>query len=166
MGGQGLNQADYEGRTALYHAAYGGHEEIVGYLVRQGAHADITDGMRPIMAAAALLGHLGVVETLLQHTEGQGLDQTDNQGRTTLYWASENGHKEIVRALLLAGADPTITNSMGKTPRAIAHQMRRQGCVKVLKVSRQEHVHKAQSDADRYAYNSIVGQACLCCLVE
>jgi ankyrin repeat protein len=153
MKGLGLDERDHRGWTALYCAASGGHAEMVAFLMSQGAKVDITDeyGMTPFIAAADG-GHVGVVRMLLQHVGGQGLDETDNMGGTALHHASDRGNEEIVRALLFAGADHTITDHKGRTSRAVAGIMRRQGCVEVFKVSRQEHVSNTQSDADRYAY--------------
>jgi serine/threonine-protein phosphatase 6 regulatory ankyrin repeat subunit B len=136
MGGKGLDETDIEGLTALHWAAESGQEEMVGYLLSQGAQADIADqkGSTPLMDAACK-GHVGVATVLLEHTEGQGLDQTDKNGWTALQWAAQKGHEKMVRALLLAGADATITDHWGRTPWAIADVMRRQECVEVFKVS-------------------------------
>jgi ankyrin repeat protein len=138
MDGQGMEERDRKGRTALYWAAEMGQEEMVAFLLSQGAQPGIKD-LRDvtILMTAAEMGHVGVVKMLVQHMEGKGLDERDYKKRTALYYAAREGHEEIVRALLLAGADPTITNHRGRTPWAIADVMRRQGCVEVLKVSRQ-----------------------------
>jgi serine/threonine-protein phosphatase 6 regulatory ankyrin repeat subunit B len=153
MGGQGLNETDNEGKTALCHAAWEGHEEcsslfkeMVAFLLSQGAKVDITDkdGGTPLRVAA-FFGHVGVVKMLLQHVGGQGLSETDNEGRTTLYYAALRGHEEIVRALLIAGADPIITDRKGRTPLAIAQEEGRQGCVEVFNVSMQESMFAIHS---------------------
>jgi ankyrin repeat protein len=138
-GGQGLDSIDKQGRTALYHAAEMGQEEMVTFLLSQGAQTDIK-GFRAvtILMRAAEMGRVSMVKILVQHMGGQGLDEIDYKKRTALYYAARNGHEGIVRTLLLAGADPTITNHRGRTPWAIADVMRRQGCVEVLKVSRQK----------------------------
>ena len=38
------------------------------------------------------------------------------EGRTLLWWASSKGHKEVVEALLQAGADASFCNSEGRSP--------------------------------------------------
>jgi ankyrin repeat protein len=139
--GQGLEKKNIQGRTALHMAAYGGHEEVATYLLSRRAQTDVKDreGMTPLMEAIDG-GHVGVVKILLQHMEAQLLDVTDLYGRTALYIAALRGHEEIVRALLLAGADATITDHGGRTPRAIAYVRGCQGCVEVLKVSIQQRI--------------------------
>ena len=47
-------------------------------------------------------------------------EQTEYYGSTTLHAASENGHVEVITALLAAGADKTIKDIVGKTPYDVA----------------------------------------------
>ena len=37
-------------------------------------------------------------------------------GEVPLHWAANNGHKEVVAALLAAGANPGAKGHMGRTP--------------------------------------------------
>jgi ankyrin repeat protein len=139
------------GRTALYFAADGGHEEVTDLLLSHGAHASPRDhiGLTPLMHASCR-GHLGVVQILLQHMRGQGLDDlTNEQGNSALHLAciedidgdivkADDGAAEgTVRALLLAGADATITDAEGVTPRTLAEMRGHSELVAVLDVSGQ-----------------------------
>jgi ankyrin repeat protein len=65
----------------------------------------------------------------------QGLDERDNLGCTALHCAAQKGHKKVVKLLLLAGADPTIMNNEGRTPRGVAKTMKHRECVQVFEVS-------------------------------
>jgi ankyrin repeat protein len=110
------------GRTALHYAAYGGHVEVVAFLLGKGAQASTRDNynVTPFMVAC-IKGHLGVVRMLLHHTGGEGLDARDDEnGWTALHGAAFLGCEEVVRFLLLSGADPMITDSKGRTPHALA----------------------------------------------
>ena len=51
------------------------------------------------------------------------MNRRTNSGETPLYRASWEGHLEVVRALLAAGADVNKSNDYGQTPlsRALAH---------------------------------------------
>ena len=47
---------------------------------------------------------------------GEVNEQDEEDGSTPLHDASENGHVEVITALLAAGADKTIKNKDGRTP--------------------------------------------------
>ena len=57
------------------------------------------------------------------------LDGTDASGGSALYWAAQNGHTEIVKALLLRGADIDAQTSYGYTALMIAALNGHGGCV-------------------------------------
>jgi ankyrin repeat protein len=141
--GANINATRAGGNTPLHYAAGRGYEELVALLLSKGAHANSRDrrGMTPCMWASDN-GHLGVVKMLAQHMGGQGLEERSEDGCTALHCAAYWGREEVVRFLLLAGADPTITDNEGTTPRAITEQNHhieivREGrarCVAVLQV--------------------------------
>lgn len=54
-------------------------------------------------------GDLQDVKNLIQ--EGINLDLQDEHGNTALQYSIENGHIDIVKLLLVAGADPNVENS-------------------------------------------------------
>jgi ankyrin repeat protein len=124
--GANLNATGSWGDTALICAATRGHVEVTALLLSKGAHANSNDGgVTPLMLACRM-DHLGVVKILVQHMAGQGLDERDSQlGWTALHGAAFKGHEEVVRFVLLAGADPTVTDDEGRTPRAVAEQFDR-----------------------------------------
>jgi ankyrin repeat protein len=136
MGAQALHQTDDTGRTALHWAASRGHEAVVTFLLGQGAHANRKDisGATPLLCGCKE-GHLGVVRVLLEHVGEDGLKEKYTNGRTVLHWAVEEGHHEVVRSLLLAGADPTTTDNEGRTSHALAEaKEERAGCVAAFEV--------------------------------
>ncbi|NIQ77940.1 MAG: ankyrin repeat domain-containing protein, partial [Anaerolineae bacterium] len=51
---------------------------------------------------------------------GVPLDALDAEGQSPLHWAALYGHRDVVNALLSAGADPTILNGNGKTALELA----------------------------------------------
>jgi ankyrin repeat protein len=122
-GAQLLDDTDEDGLTALHHAAADGHDEIVGLLLSRGAHTNSRDvyGNTPFLSASQG-GHLKVVQLFLQHLGGLALKERGERGRTALHLASCRGAGEVVRCLLLAGADPMIPDDDGRTPRELAEE--------------------------------------------
>jgi ankyrin repeat protein len=133
-----LNVRDSKLRTSLHWAVEGGDKKVVGLLLKNKAQADAKDqdGQTPLILACQR-GQLGVVRTLRQHMDEQGLQWRDGRGRTALHWAAEAGYDQVVRALLLAGAN-SRTCKEGKTPRTLAEEKRHPGCVNVFDVSMPE----------------------------
>jgi ankyrin repeat protein len=120
MGGEGIDTRFSQGKTGLYYAARNGHEDMVALLLSKGASATIAsnEGLTPLMQAS-IEGHVGVARLLLEHMGGQGVDTTDNAGRTALHHAVLSMHDEVLTFLLAKGADPNITDLYGRT--ALAH---------------------------------------------
>jgi hypothetical protein len=54
---------------------------------------------------------------ILQHTGGRVVNDADIYGWTALQWAVTMRYEECVRVLLRNGADPTLRDNHGKTPR-------------------------------------------------
>jgi ankyrin repeat protein len=85
-GGGDVNKADVYGWTPLHHAAYGGNEEMVKFLV--GAGADIN---------------------IVIYCQGY------RGGYTPLHSAMSTGHIEVAGDLVRLGADATAKDDEGKT---------------------------------------------------
>jgi ankyrin repeat protein len=136
--GQGLEDRDHNGETALYYAAIEGNEDVVAFLLNKGADASTKNAMQdtPLMHACTS-GKVGVVQLLLKHTEGQGLSERDSDGKTALHVASSGwwSINDVLKVLLLAGVDPSITDNQGRTPRQAAEQERHRAHVEAFEVS-------------------------------
>ena len=69
-------------------------------------------------------GHGAAVQSLLEHhasTDGF-VNITDEDGRTSLFWASQNGHLDVAQLLLAQDAAVNQANNNGATPLIIASQ--------------------------------------------
>lgn len=133
--GAQLDVCSHYGSTALYLACLRGHADIAEFLLMCGADATIRriDGMNALMAAAQY-GHLGIVRRLLRHGK-VAINAVDSNGQTALWWACENRHYEVARALLMdGGADHTIGNHFGRTPIDVSKFRGYQACVDLIKV--------------------------------
>jgi hypothetical protein len=99
-GHTGINSQDEDGRTALYYAAWKGHNEVVSLLVE--AHADINlpkkDGTTALYMASQE-GHASVVDVLLRHGADPNLPKTVEPYSVPLEIAATNGHAETVERL-------------------------------------------------------------------
>jgi ankyrin repeat protein len=122
--GADVNRGNSIGRTPIHIAALEGHEEVVTLLLRAGADIRLRGitYLGTTLMGACCVGHLGVTRLLLRHMKGEGLDDTGDGGKTALWWACGRWHAEICRALLLAGADQTIADVSGLTPRQEAQR--------------------------------------------
>jgi ankyrin repeat protein len=97
-----------KGATALYLAAQMGHKDAARVLLEHGASADVAyepassraDWHTPLGIASAA-GHEGLVAVLVKG--GAPLDQVSNDN-TALFLAARNGHLEVCRLLVEAGA--------------------------------------------------------------
>jgi ankyrin repeat protein len=147
MGTQELDESDEDGRTALHWAIANGHEEMVAFLLSKGAQASTWDhdvGETPFIRAS-MHGQIGVVRLLFEDLGTQALTDVDCDGWTALHNAAFYGRDEVLRFLLLAGSDHTITGIVGDTPRACAEEEHEQlddesiegkiRCLAVLEVS-------------------------------
>jgi ankyrin repeat protein len=148
--GAAINERDAMGCTPLYYACVYGHSPVVRVMVESGANPTIagtysadTAGWTPLIAASDQ-GRLEVVRVLLGHPGAKAtINSRDRQGRTVLWLACHWGRGGVARALLEGGADPTIADSEGITPTAIAKQQApfrayvegRRECVAALEVS-------------------------------
>jgi Ankyrin repeats (3 copies) len=121
--GASVEKATSEGDTPLFFACRAGHLEVVQFLVEE-CNANVNrarqvDGVTSLMVAA-LNNHIATVDYLLG-VEGIIVDAPTNEMKeTALLAASSQGHFEVVKLLLHAGADPNRATCHGITPLAIA----------------------------------------------
>jgi cytohesin len=115
--GQGLEERDSNGETALSYAASGGSREVVAFLLSKGAQTSSRDveGNTPFMWACRER-EVEAAQMLFDATQGQGLDDQDEEGCTALHQAASEGHKEVVAFLLSKGADIIRSDANGRTP--------------------------------------------------
>lgn len=96
--GADVNAKNYDGGTALQHAAGGGFTEIVKVLLAKGADVNTkTDHGYTALMWAAMNGNTEVVKILLN--KGADVNAKDRWGRTALKRAEERRHTDIVELL-------------------------------------------------------------------
>ena len=116
------NARDYNGVPAIVAAAEIGDAGMIKELLKYGANPDLATrdtGMTALMNGAAR-GNILVIAVLA--TNDADMDVQDNLGETALIKAVKEGHREVIRHLIDAGADIHITDYSGYS--AYDHGMR------------------------------------------
>jgi ankyrin repeat protein len=123
LGPQALHEVDPKGDILLHSALKWGSERMVMYLLSKGPWPTMRDGNgETALMCAARCASSKVLRSLLEYTEGQGLNDRSSDGNTALHYAVLHNRPDNVRVLLLAGADPTIVDVLQRTPRMLAQQ--------------------------------------------
>ena len=76
-------------------------------------------GYTPLHEATAS-GHQNVVDFLLEKTDSSLVNCCTDRGYTPLHIAAKNGHEQCVEVLLHHGADISITDENGMTPKEMS----------------------------------------------
>lgn len=101
------------GQTALGWATFIGYEDIVDYLLDQGADIMATDraDVPSALKSAGLGSNVNIFKKLYERLKDK-IDindrEADTQGETVLFVAASNNRIEIVEFLLSIGADPNL----------------------------------------------------------
>lgn len=114
--GVAVDDQSSDGFSALHYACWGGQVSAAKYLLKRGASVVLknNDGYTPLLLASRC-GKIDIVELLLD-TTASVVDEGDNQGCTSLHHACWDGHREVVRRLLVAGASVVKADLLGRRP--------------------------------------------------
>ena len=109
-----VNIADNIGNTALHYAVSCSKDDGYTQLHKACVKGDVTEVMR------------------LVNVDDPMINAQSNGGYTPLHYACYLGHSDIVKTLMLAGADETITNNGWQTPAQVAVRFRHPELLKLL----------------------------------
>lgn len=116
-----LNYQDKDGRTVLFYAILEKDVEIVKILLDAGAEINLKDnnGWHPLHYAVN--EHLPEICHLLIDN-GSHINAVDQYGNTVIWRGvfASKGRGDIIKLLLLNGADPTIENNSGVSALSLA----------------------------------------------
>lgn len=129
--GADIQGSDASGASALLIASHSGHQSLAIFLLQQGANPNADQAGYTALHAAVLRGEIELVTTLLDHgaelnaviehgTAGRRFSadysiRAQLIGMNALWLAAKYGEVEILRTLLIHGADPFIQDSNGAT---------------------------------------------------
>jgi hypothetical protein len=112
-----VNKQDILGRSLLHVSCHGAWDEVVEWLLVQGADPGLKTiyGSLPLHFAAAR-GNWGICTQLLEHAAKYDIAEKDLQGKTALHYATDRGHTKIVRSIqrhLATSPDGEHSNQVG-----------------------------------------------------
>lgn len=112
------------GNTPISQAVTFGYPDVVRALIAAGASVSMRESSGiNLLHWAAITGRPELIPTLVQ--AGVPINATDENGYTPLMYAAtiDFGDTAIIKALLKNGADASIRNGEGLTPRQQAHRL-------------------------------------------
>jgi ankyrin repeat protein len=130
--GADANEANRYGIQALTLACQNGNLDLVNLLLDAGADPNtIAPGGETAMMTAARTGRPGPVKALL--ARGANVNGAEpRQKQTATMWAAAEGHAEVIKILIEAGADFKAKLSSGLTPMLFAVRGAHREAVKVF----------------------------------
>ncbi|MDC9824318.1 ankyrin repeat domain-containing protein [Devosia sp. ZB163] len=119
--GEPVDAEDRQGRTALFYSVQRGNVLVVSALIAAGVQVNVKDrnGETPLHFAAREQ-HPEIVDLLL--VAGAEIDPVDRHGNTPLFRAvfDSRGRGAVIKQLLDAGADWSLSNLHGVSPLELA----------------------------------------------
>ena len=141
-----INTRDHQGRLALHVAAQCASSTLVEYLLDNGSQVTINVADRTGSTALHMAVQKGDEETarfLLKR--GSVIGYRAQHRRTALRVAVLFGYKDVAKALLEAGADPSLQDKYLETPREIAAMGHRE---EILAMLNESHDRTPDSTSD------------------
>lgn len=118
-------------KTPLHYASWGGHTEVVKYLLERGARVDARNRISwtPLLFCASK-GHFGVCRILVENNAN--INHCNRDGATPLYLSSREGHLRVVEYLYKYGGDINVLTENGRSPLLCAIMRGHSSVVKFL----------------------------------
>ncbi|MCY3859513.1 MAG: ankyrin repeat domain-containing protein [Gammaproteobacteria bacterium] len=121
--GADVHQVNHGGSSLMEAAVYSGNPDTVHWLGRNGLVVGIVE--------LSAIGDLKRVTSVLE-SDPTCMNQRDRRGLTALHHAARCGHIELIKALIVRGADIHATNRHGHVPLSIAVEERQIESTEVL----------------------------------
>lgn len=112
--GANIDQCDQYGNNLIMLATYKGRQDIIQILTNKGASKHHLKNIEFLMAAEQ--GNLDQVIDLLHSESELNINAQEFRGRSVLTCAVIGKHTEVVKILIMNGADINLIDSQGRTP--------------------------------------------------
>lgn len=110
-----INSKDKDDLSALVAAIRSGREEVVDFLLEQGADMNIECCGSPALHEAAKYGNVNIIKALLDFGVDADIESTRlYNNRTALKYACEGGFVDVVKVLLDHGANAINVDRLGR----------------------------------------------------
>lgn len=120
------------GQTCMHRAAHHGRLDVIRAALAANADIDAREDTYKSapLAAAAAAGRNNVIEFLVR--EGADMEAMTDFG-TAMHYAAYHGHRSTVRLLFDLGAETSVENAEGQTPRSLAKARGFSSIARILK---------------------------------
>ena len=159
--GADVNNANYEGYTALMFACGKGYENICRLLIDVEADVNkVNHKGYTALIIAAERGNENICRLLLE--KGADVNKADNNGRTALIEASIDGNVNMCRLLLENGADVNKADNYGRTALMEACRRRNENVCRLL-LEKGANVNQADENGRTALIEAIDGDSINAC---
>ncbi|KAM7115105.1 85/88 kDa calcium-independent phospholipase A2 isoform 3-T4 [Molossus nigricans] len=121
----GLNQVNNQGLTPLHLACQMGKQEMVHVLLLCNARCNVMGPSGYPIHTAMKFSQKGCAEMIISTDSSQVHSKDPRYGASPLHWAknAEKGNVEMIKALIVFGAEVETPNDCGETPACIASKI-------------------------------------------
>jgi len=131
--GIAVNATTPDNQTPLMWSAFNGHTPVVAYLLDKDASIEAKDANSRTALMYASSGPFAETVELLLENGAEVNIQGSLEGFTALMTAAAEGQLEVVRKLLIYGADPALKDKDGDTAESFASQNGHSAVVDLLR---------------------------------
>ncbi len=150
--GADVNQCDEQGMSPLSWAAWGGHAELVDFLISKGATQEVDPRHKEAISPlhyAAIKGHFDILDAMVNK---HGFDVNYFSNQTAMHFVVQNENYEAAEKLIELGAQIDIQDEMtGRTVRDMLFVKGEERLIDKfdeLETERQKEAHYRRQNAD------------------